>query len=563
MDCGFAQLQRELNSASTLAEKTDRLHRTTAQLIDNHARDIAELACNCLKAAGRLRNTLLVARCQEVLTYCCYRLGRYDEAVAYAQQVRGYYEKTGDSHKAAIMRAELGFYHAVAGEFLEAWNCYRHCLKIFAQYDDQQRLGIVYTRIGVLAALLIDVPTALTNLHKAIAILRKVGDRRNEGVALNHIAFTYYQSENYSDALRYYRQALNIFVESGDEFQEANVLHYMALNESLFGKQQHGVVDLTEPLRKLRRALAIMESRESFPAIAEVLLDFGALYREAGRYKKALTYFRRAEELIGPGFPTCLEAANLRLQMGKTFRLMRKVDEAIPLLEEAYALGMKIDQDNAGFRVGAELSEAYREQGDVQKAYAYLRIYNAKRDIIQSVQRQRAATALQIKSEIEQIEAAMEDYRRQSRELQTTIEEQKKEITTISMHLTQKSEFLSKMQQQLKVALKAGPESTRTMLRELLTDMRSIEVSEEDWNVFERAIQNGSSEEMQGLTVKYPHLTPTEIKVCYFIKLDLSSKEIAKLLCSSVRSIETYRYNVRKKLRLPRTTNLSSHLSAM
>jgi DNA-binding CsgD family transcriptional regulator len=58
------------------------------------------------------------------------------------------------------------------------------------------------------------------------------------------------------------------------------------------------------------------------------------------------------------------------------------------------------------------------------------------------------------------------------------------------------------------------------------------------------------------LKVAYPGLTPQEMKLCAYLRLDLSTKEIAQLMHISVRGVEISRYRLRKKLELDRQDNL-------
>jgi DNA-binding CsgD family transcriptional regulator len=51
--------------------------------------------------------------------------------------------------------------------------------------------------------------------------------------------------------------------------------------------------------------------------------------------------------------------------------------------------------------------------------------------------------------------------------------------------------------------------------------------------------------------------------MCAFLKMNLSSKEIAPLLNLSVRGVETLRYRLRKKIGLEREENLLEYLTSI
>jgi DNA-binding CsgD family transcriptional regulator len=59
---------------------------------------------------------------------------------------------------------------------------------------------------------------------------------------------------------------------------------------------------------------------------------------------------------------------------------------------------------------------------------------------------------------------------------------------------------------------------------------------------------------------KYPDLTPRELSLCAYLRMNISSKEIATLMNISARGVEISRYRVRKKLRLDRDANLTEFM---
>ena len=62
---------------------------------------------------------------------------------------------------------------------------------------------------------------------------------------------------------------------------------------------------------------------------------------------------------------------------------------------------------------------------------------------------------------------------------------------------------------------------------------------------------------MKKLKMGYPKLTPSDLRLCAYLRMNLSSKEIAPLLGISVRGVENHRYSLRKKMDLDIDVNLS------
>ncbi len=62
------------------------------------------------------------------------------------------------------------------------------------------------------------------------------------------------------------------------------------------------------------------------------------------------------------------------------------------------------------------------------------------------------------------------------------------------------------------------------------------------------------------LLKKYPELSPVELRICAYLRRNMSSLEIAKMTNRSVRTIEYTRTNIRKKMNLAKGENLVKHL---
>ena len=79
--------------------------------------------------------------------------------------------------------------------------------------------------------------------------------------------------------------------------------------------------------------------------------------------------------------------------------------------------------------------------------------------------------------------------------------------------------------------------------------------------LFETYFDEVHQEFFEKLKQQYPQLSPREMRLSAYIKMNLTSKEIAALLNITDRGVEISRYRLRKKLNLPRETNLSVFLS--
>ncbi len=82
----------------------------------------------------------------------------------------------------------------------------------------------------------------------------------------------------------------------------------------------------------------------------------------------------------------------------------------------------------------------------------------------------------------------------------------------------------------------------------------------QEWKEFELRFEEEHSKFRETLTHIHPDLTPNEVKLCTFLRLDMSSKEISEITQQSVRALETARSRMRKKLGMKRSDNLVQYL---
>ena len=87
--------------------------------------------------------------------------------------------------------------------------------------------------------------------------------------------------------------------------------------------------------------------------------------------------------------------------------------------------------------------------------------------------------------------------------------------------------------------------------------------NEKQWQVFDTYVEQVHEELFLKLKEKYPELSPRELKLCAYLRMNISSKEIAALMNISTRGVEISRYRIRKKLGLDRNANLTEFMLAM
>lgn len=136
------------------------------------------------------------------------------------------------------------------------------------------------------------------------------------------------------------------------------------------------------------------------------------------------------------------------------------------------------------------------------------------------------------------------------------IELKNKELAASTLKLIEKDEFLANLKDNL--AHQEGDLSA-TAVKKIVRSINNN--SSQNWEEFEARFIAVNQNFYQRLEESFPKLTQGDKRLCALIKLDFSSKDMAKLMGISVESVHTNRYRLRKKLDLERDTNLTEFIA--
>jgi DNA-binding CsgD family transcriptional regulator len=141
--------------------------------------------------------------------------------------------------------------------------------------------------------------------------------------------------------------------------------------------------------------------------------------------------------------------------------------------------------------------------------------------------------------------------------LHTEVIAKSRELANSTMNIIQKNEVLLEIQTELDTMKTGLPEKHYNRLSHLIDYNLT---HEESARIFEDNFNEVHEDFLKRLKSQYPDLTPGDLKLAAFLRMNLSSKEISPLLFISVRSIENKRSRLRKKIGLSDSDNLTSFL---
>lgn len=166
--------------------------------------------------------------------------------------------------------------------------------------------------------------------------------------------------------------------------------------------------------------------------------------------------------------------------------------------------------------------------------------------------------------ELERKKDAAEIIALQNQKLQAEIGFKNAELAANAMHLVKKAELLTNIKTELLQVMKTvDNEKTVEALRKLMKNVSDDEQIDKEWESFTKHFDQVHSNFSSVLKERHPALTSNELKLCAYLRMNLSTKEIAQLLNISVRGVEISRYRLRKKLQLPTEVSLFDYLSSV
>ncbi len=178
--------------------------------------------------------------------------------------------------------------------------------------------------------------------------------------------------------------------------------------------------------------------------------------------------------------------------------------------------------------------------------YFYKRYYRKQKEkLLQKAQRDLELKDLEIKQQLMALK---------NEKLSQEVESKSRELAISTMSLIKKNEFLNTIKTELNN--KVGDNNLKSVIKIIDKNINN----KDDWNLFQEAFNNADKDFLKKVKTKHSALTSNDLRLCAYLRLNLSSKEIAPLLNISPRSVEVKRYRLRKKMNLPHEVNLADYI---
>ena len=158
--------------------------------------------------------------------------------------------------------------------------------------------------------------------------------------------------------------------------------------------------------------------------------------------------------------------------------------------------------------------------------------------------------------EIKELELEQQIMKLENEKLMLDVDMKNKELAASTMSLYSKNELLAFIKEDLKKTNESSNLGVKSVIRTI-----NKNITEEDsWKVFKEAFDLADKDFLKKIKHLHPLLTPNDLRLCAYLRLNLSSKELAPLLYISVRSVEIKRYRLRKKMDLHHAQGLVEYI---
>ncbi len=246
---------------------------------------------------------------------------------------------------------------------------------------------------------------------------------------------------------------------------------------------------------------------------------------------------------------------DIRLRLGGILAVNGDADTAVEQLLEALELARSSGRTDTERHVHRRLEQLYEERGAAEKAQEQRRSGQALRDQTIRPQMQQELERLHGEAESEQRKEELQLLRDRLRTAEENNAALQRLLDTKTAHTTHLMTVLNRVANSLRQSTLANDSIVRRALGEI-----EAAAGDDSWQEFEEEAREQDDDFMLRLSRDFPALTSAERRVCALIRVNTTTKDLSRMLNVSPRTIQAYRYRIRKKLKLPPEADLNAYI---
>lgn len=469
----------------------------------------------------------------------------------YAHKAEGIAQKLNIDSVSFKVKFSLASIYFQQGEYNKALAYYLFCDKYAFQKNDDRLLLHTTANIGAVYHMMADYDNAQAYYSKARQLLKDTHENYSSEVYLKKLIALYNNMGNNCNkmndtinGLNYYKKALTLAIDNNDTygigFINRNIAEYF-LN--------HQKPDSAKPY--LDRSYSLLLKSNNQVLLSSAYFSLGKYHSMLKDYPSAINMYHRCIEqalksgAMGAEKEVYLELYNLH-------KKMNNYQDALTHLETYKSMSDSLNnrihlRELMTIQHNVEIEKQAFEQQERKKR---MDIYMIAGIIIFII----AVIVFVLIIRLYKIKYGLLKIKNKSNEqekvrLDNQIEVKNKELATNVLYLTQKNVLVT---ESINILQDILPEMTVTQQHALKQVMQNLEKSTKTggWEEFELLFQKTNKDFYEALNVQFPKLTLNERRLCAFIRLNLSNKDIMSITGQSLRALEMGRHRLRKKLKI-------------
>jgi tetratricopeptide (TPR) repeat protein len=488
----------------------------------------------------------------------------FKSAAHHLRAAQAIYEELSDDRGLADCQELSALTSAQLGDYTLAAQAYELSLASFRACGDTTGVARVMSKFGLALAELGAFGRALELTEEALGIAESLGRRSLLCGRLGHCGSVYHDLGEWNRAADCFIRAAAIAREIGDSDAEAGWTAALARLRSEEGSH-------SESVELFRTALGAFKSLGDHHRTCEFLIDLGLQYRRDGDIAEALSTF---EELVASaeehGFKQNLASGWSYIGSILTDPEYGCLDSGrgSELLRNALDVQRSLSLKRSESKTHSYLAVHYLHQKCWELACLHLQSHQVLEAELHAEQTRRQLHArdyLRIK-ELEQQRQRQrteaEAARLRVEALEREVEFKQRQLASTALSLAKQTELLAAFRNEIRSIIR-GNSDLIEVIKHINRKLAELPCDAIDWTRFDAEFQQTYPQFQSALHAQHPELTKMELKICSLLRLNLTSQEIAQLMCKSERSVEWHRLNIRRKLGLTRNQDVTTTLAAI
>lgn len=478
----------------------------------------------------------------------------------------------------ADLKIVLGAAYEEIGMWNRAMEKYHQALRIADEHQFEGYKARVYNNIGAIHFNRSEFEKAETYLHKAIAINNRILNRMELFNNYNNLGAIYMVKRNYAQSLEYAFLAL----QQVDKTKNPHAYYFVHSNIARIYIAQK---DYEIALSYLLKAMDYQEKMDYDRDLTSTYGMLSRIYAAQGNNAKAREYLFKSEAKAKQLKNNSL-LQEIYENIVSYYASVKNFEQAYHYQKMALKIRDSLEIENSQKKISdmESLYEAERKEKEhkLQLNQLSLEKYRVQKQLVVSiglivlvlgvlivfwyrmVSKEKVREAHLLLAEKQRLfhEQEKRILEQKEVELEETIEQRNRELTSKVIYLVKNNEFIMSIVTELRsllLEMESKDVRRKEHIRQILAKLRQ-QSNTGSWEEFKFYFEQVHHSFYENLLTKYPELTAKDLRLCAFLRLGLSTKEISSITFREIRSIDSARNRLRKKMDLPPEENLTEFL---